>query len=87
MLTPYTLSYTVYMSTITFRTDDALRHELEERAAAAGKSLSEVVREILESAVRREPLAGRIGRLRGALRPDGDDDPWRRRLRERNWRS
>ncbi|HEX2164533.1 MAG TPA: ribbon-helix-helix protein, CopG family [Thermoanaerobaculia bacterium] len=74
-------------STITFRTDDALRRELEERAAAAGKSVSELIREILESAVHLGPLEERAGHLRGRLSlPRRDDEPWRRQLRERNWR-
>ncbi|MFW6012105.1 MAG: FitA-like ribbon-helix-helix domain-containing protein [bacterium] len=74
-------------TTLTIRTDEALRRSLEERAAASGKSLSEVVREILEAAVIPRPLAARTGHLRGrlSLRPD-DAEPWRKELRERNWR-
>jgi hypothetical protein len=75
-------------STITVRTGEALRRDLEERAAAAGKSLSEVVREILEAAVSRQPIAGRVSHLKGSLRlPRSHSEPWRRELRERNWRS
>jgi len=75
-------------TTITIRADEALRRDLEERAAALGKSLSEVVREILESALARQPLKGRTGHLRGRLElPRQEDEPWRRELRERNWRS
>lgn len=74
-------------STITVRTGDDLRRDLEERAAAAGKSLSEVVREILEAAVSRQPIAGRVSHLKGQLRlPRSHSEPWRRELRERNWR-
>lgn len=74
-------------TTITIRTDDALRRELEERAASLGKSLSEVIREILEAAVTREPLTARTAHLRGTLRlPRSHSEPWRRQLRERNWR-
>lgn len=80
--------YTLNVSTtITVRTDELLRRKLEKRAAAGGKNLSQVVREILEAAVQEEPLESRIGHLRGRLRVDrSDDEPWRRRLRERNWR-
>jgi plasmid stability protein len=86
------MSYTVHMgttsTTITVRTDEALRRDLEERAAAVGKSLSEVVREILEVAVSRQPVAGKVSHLRGRLRlPRSHSEPWRRELRERNWRS
>lgn len=81
--------YTVHMSTtITVRTDETLRSRLEERAAAEGKSLSGFVRGVLEEAVVEKPLGDRIGHLRGTLelrRPDAE--PWRQRLRERNWRA
>ncbi len=82
------LSYDVDMSTtITVRTDDALRRRLEEQAAARGKSLSETVREILEAAVAPQPLEHRAGHLRGRLElPRQGSDLWRRKLRERNWR-
>jgi len=33
------------------------------------------------------PLAERIGHLKGTVTMDRNDDPWRVRLRERNWRS
>jgi plasmid stability protein len=83
------MSYYVYMSTtITIRADEALRRELEARAAALSKSLSELVREILEAAVARQPLESRTGHLRGRLElPRQEVEPWRRELRERNWRS
>ena len=86
------MSYTVHMrttsTTITIRADAALRRELEGRADALGKSLSEVVREILEAAVSRQPLEGRVSHLKGRLRlPRSHSEPWRRELRERNWRS
>jgi predicted transcriptional regulator len=74
-------------TTITFRVDDELRRELEERASGLGKTLSEVVREILEAAVAREPIGERAAHLRGRLRlPRSNSEPWRRELRERNWR-
>lgn len=74
-------------TTITIRADESLRRELEERAAAVGKSLSELVREILRNAVAETPLEARAGHLRGRIdlrRPE--PEPWRRELRERNWR-
>lgn len=82
------MSYNVHMrTTITIRTEESLRRELEERAASAGESLSETVRRILLDAVAERPLGERVGHLRGTLdlsrRPA---EPWRERLRERNWR-
>lgn len=75
-------------TTITIRADERLRQELEKRAAAFGKSLSEVVRDILEEAVIGASFGERTARLRGSLslrrRPS---EPWRRQLRQRNWRS
>ena len=75
-------------TTITIRTDDPLRKRLEERAAATGRSLSEVVREILQNAVGERSLGRRAGHLRGSVRlPRNDEDPWAKSLRERNWRA
>ena len=55
-----------YMSkTLTIRTDDSLREALDQRAANQGKTVSEVVREILEQALVERPLASRIEHLRG----------------------
>ena len=74
--------------TLTVRTDDSLREALRRRAAARGKTISDVVREILEEALIERPLGLRAGHLKGRLnRPAGDDDPWRKQLRESNWRS
>ncbi len=80
--------YIVYMSkTITIRTDESLRGALVQRAREQGKTLSEVVREILESAVQERPLEDRIGHLRGRLQLNAaTSEPWRDRLRDRNWR-
>ena len=75
--------------TIAIRIDASLEKALEERARASGATVSEVVRETLRDALAERPLAERIGHLRGSLRmreDREDDDPWRRALRERNWR-
>ena len=82
------LSYTVYMSTtITIRVDDPLREVLDKKAAASGKTVSELVREILEEALTEMPLQVRAGHLKGMLRlPRKTSEPWRKRLCERNWR-
>jgi len=74
-------------TTITIRTDDALRRALEQRAREQGKPLSAVVREILARALEESPMSGRTGHLRGGLALHGDaSEAWRRTLRERNWR-
>lgn len=72
--------------TIAVRVDGALEQAIEERARASGMTVSEVVREALRDALAERPLCERIGHLRGSLGVRADDDPWRRALRERNWR-
>jgi metal-responsive CopG/Arc/MetJ family transcriptional regulator len=83
-----TLSY--MSTTVTVRIDDSLRDALELRARATGATLSEVVRDTLREALAERPLSERIGHLKGVLDVDPDagldDDPWRRQIRERNWR-
>lgn len=73
-------------NTITIRADQALRDALAKRAAAEGRSVSEVVRGILENALIERPHAERIGRMRGTLRIGEPAGPWQKRIRERNWR-
>jgi plasmid stability protein len=74
-------------TTLTIRTDSTLRKALQERALVQGKTVSQVVREILEAALVEQPLAVRTGHLQGRLElPAQSDDPWRTQMRERNWR-
>lgn len=74
-------------TTLTIRTDENLLEALKARAAVQGKSVSEVAREILSEALAERPLSERIGHLRGQLDLRSNvSDPWRERLRERNWR-
>ena len=47
---------------------------------------TEVVREILESALAERPLAERLGKTRGSLRIAEARAAWQRQIRERNWR-
>jgi hypothetical protein len=74
-------------TTLTIRTDPALRKALERRARAGGRTVSEVAREILANALTEQQLGLRTGHLRGRLTLRRDaDDAWRKALRERNWR-
>lgn len=74
-------------TTLTVRTDEELDTALRRRAREEGLSLSELVRRVLEDAVRDAPLADRAGHLRGRLRLHEDTaDAWRAQIRERNWR-
>lgn len=75
-------------TTVTVRLDEPLREALETRAQATGTTISEVVRDTLREAFAERPLGERIGHLKGILElGDVDDDPWRRQIKERNWRS
>ncbi len=75
-------------TTITIRADEALRDALAKRAKIQGKNVSEVIREILQSAIEERPLETRVGHLKGQLQfPRKGADPWRARLRKQNWRS
>lgn len=74
-------------TTLTIRTDSALRKALSQRARAQGKTISEVAREILRNALEEDALGSRTGRLRGRLRLSRNQaEPWRQALRQRNWR-
>lgn len=73
-------------TTITIRTDRSLREALARKATAERKSVSEVVREILEDALIERPLAERIGGTRGSLRIAEARSGWQRQIRDRNWR-
>ena len=74
-------------TTLTIRTDEALRDALAKRASAQGKTVSEVAREILRSALEERALEERTSHLRGGLRLGAKQtEAWRRTLRERNWR-
>ena len=75
-------------TTITIRTDPALRKRLEARAAASGKSISVLVREILENALAERPLSARTSHVKARLSlPRRPAEAWRESLRDRNWRS
>jgi plasmid stability protein len=75
-------------TTLTIRTDDSLREQLEKRARAQGKTLSAIVREILQAAVSERPFEARAGHLKRRLMlHEQAAEPWRETLRQRNWRS
>ena len=82
------MGYTVHMSTtVTIRTDEALRKALQARARARGITLSEAAREILRQALEQRPLEVKTGHLRGGLKlPRKQTEPWRKTLAERNLR-
>jgi hypothetical protein len=56
------------------------------KAKIERKTVSEVVREILEGALVDRPLAERLGKTRGSLRIAEARGGWQRQIRERNSR-
>ncbi len=72
--------------TLTVRTDEMLHDALQRRAEVQDKTVSQVVREILEEALSERPLVYKAGHLKGRLELPSSEDPWRQRLKERNWR-
>jgi plasmid stability protein len=75
-------------TTITIRAEESLRQALAKKAAVSGKTVSELVREILEEALAERPLKVRAGHLKGRLElPRKAPEAWRKVLRQRNWRS
>ncbi|MGB0514325.1 MAG: FitA-like ribbon-helix-helix domain-containing protein [Wenzhouxiangellaceae bacterium] len=75
-------------TTITIRTDEALRQALEQRAREQGKSISTVVREILTRSLAEQLTSDRSRHLRGSLNLESNPtEPWRRKLADHNWRS
>ena len=74
-------------TTLTIRTDKTMRQALAKRAKTLDVTVSECVRQILETALSERPLSQRVGHLKGHLElPDSASDPWRSQLQERNWR-
>jgi ribbon-helix-helix CopG family protein len=74
-------------STLTCRVDAELLEALRWEAALQNKTVSELVREILQQAVVKKSVGERVGHLRGRLTLTSETaDPWRQQLRERNWR-
>ena len=73
-------------ATLTIRMGAALQDALAKRAEAEGKTVSELVRELLERALAVQPLATKTAHVKGQLRLSRRAADWRRRLRARNWR-
>jgi len=75
-------------TTLTLRTDAALRRALTQRARTLGIGVSELVRAILTEALVARPLGTRTGPLRGRLAlPRRPSEPLRARIRAHNWRT
>ena len=73
-------------TTLTVRLDSRQQRALLRRASAQRKSLSAVVREILDGALDERPLGQRTGTLRGRLALRKTKNAWRSSVKARNWR-
>jgi len=75
---------------LTIRLSAAQRKALRARAAAAGKTESEIVRDAVDRELRaKRPLGERIGKYLGCLDVDpgaAGGDAWRDHIRRMNWR-
>ena len=72
---------------LTVRIDDEFQKALEKRARAMGKTVSELVRDLLESALAEEPISARAGHLKGRLAlPKPEPGSLRERFIANNWR-
>ena len=75
-------------TTLTFRMEKEQREKLRKRAAALGKSESELLREILDRELDERPLSERIGHLAGSISlPRDKGDEWAKHIRKQNWRT
>ena len=73
--------------TLTIRIGPRQRDALGRLAASLGKSVSEVVRDILTQALEERPLADRAGHLAGRLTlSPAPGDAFGARIKARNWR-
>jgi hypothetical protein len=72
--------------TLTIRLDAEQQRQLGQAAKMLGKSVSELVREILQQALVERPLGARARHLKGRLNLTPSRDAWARKLKERNWR-
>ena len=73
--------------TLTIRLDGKQQELLGRTAKRLGKTVSELVREILQQALSERPLSAKTGQLKGRLTlTPSSRQSWRRELKARNWR-
>ena len=74
-------------TTLTVRLDERQAKAVAAAARRLGKSVSDVVRDALDTALTERAIAARAGHVKGRLRLSRRRSPWRDALRERNWRA
>jgi hypothetical protein len=76
-------------TTLTIRLAASQRRALSSKAAALGKTESEVVRELIQHELAEQTIGERVGTLFGCLSLPREKAPagsWRQSIRSRNWR-
>ena len=77
-------------TTLTIRLQAKHREALRRRAAAEKRSESALVRDLIERELQRgfdfDHVRHLVGRITSAPK-HWEQDPWRKRIRQRNWRS
>ena len=76
-------------TTLTIRLPGSQRRALSSKAAAAGKTESAIVRELIERELAEQTVGERVGALFGCLSLPHDaklTDSWRKSIRARTWR-
>jgi hypothetical protein len=74
-------------TTLTIRLPASQRRALSSKAAATGKTESEIVRELIAIELAEQTVGERAGALFGCLSlPRDPAGPWRQTIRARNWR-
>lgn len=79
----------VMNTTLTIRLPAGQRRALSSKAAAAGKTESEIVRDLIERELAEQTVGERVGELFGCLSLSHGTkrkDSWRKSIRARNWR-
>jgi hypothetical protein len=75
------------IDTLTIRIERRQRDALNQLARTLGKSVSELVRDILRQALDERPLTSRAGHLAGGLTlPPAPPGSFRARIKASNWR-
>jgi predicted DNA-binding protein len=76
-------------TTLTIRLSAKQREALRRRAAAEKRSESALVRDMIEREIRHELDFDRVRHLVGSIASPSkhwEKDPWRKHIRQRNWR-
>ena len=72
--------------TLTIRISTSQDEALTKRARALRRTRSQLVRDLIEKGLEEQPLARRIGHIKGRLKLQAPRPGWQRQIKDRNWR-